>query len=247
MQALSRWIARPDVPNPLPGEDRSFGSGLFVDLVPSSCWFTNVRSCVDVNDWDRLRRMVYGRVDHRCEICGAAADRERSLWLEAHERWDYDTRHRTQHLKRLVCLCTMCHQSTHFGFAQVKGREAAALQHLMTVNGWDRLVAQHHVDEAFALWRKRSEHDWQLDLSILTNAGIGLMEPPSAPDRRGIAARGIESTEPQRVEPPPAAAPLPSAGWYPDPAGRLPHRWWDGTGWTDHVVNRFGDHFDNPL
>jgi len=41
----------------LPGEDRSFGSGLFVDLVPSSCWFTNVRSCVDRRDWERLRRM----------------------------------------------------------------------------------------------------------------------------------------------------------------------------------------------
>ena len=46
MTALDRWQALPDVPGLLPGEDRSFGSGLFVDLVPSSCWFTNVRSCV---------------------------------------------------------------------------------------------------------------------------------------------------------------------------------------------------------
>jgi hypothetical protein len=36
MTGLERWVALPDVPNPLPGEDRSFGSGLFVDLVPSS-------------------------------------------------------------------------------------------------------------------------------------------------------------------------------------------------------------------
>jgi hypothetical protein len=33
MEALDRWQARPDVPNLLPGEDRDFGSGLFVDLV----------------------------------------------------------------------------------------------------------------------------------------------------------------------------------------------------------------------
>ena len=46
MTALERWQAVPDVPDLLPGEDRSFGSGLFVDLVPGSCWFTNVRSCV---------------------------------------------------------------------------------------------------------------------------------------------------------------------------------------------------------
>ena len=32
--ALARWTARPDVPEVIPGEDRSFGSGLFVDLVP---------------------------------------------------------------------------------------------------------------------------------------------------------------------------------------------------------------------
>lgn len=41
---LARWVALPDIPDLLPGEDRSLGSGLFVDLVPSSCWFTNVRT-----------------------------------------------------------------------------------------------------------------------------------------------------------------------------------------------------------
>ena len=33
MTALDRWQARPDVPDLLPGEDRNFGSGLFVDRV----------------------------------------------------------------------------------------------------------------------------------------------------------------------------------------------------------------------
>ncbi|MGQ0480973.1 MAG: DUF5710 domain-containing protein [Pseudonocardia sp.] len=31
---LDRWAAAPDVPDLLPAEDRDFGSGLFVDLVP---------------------------------------------------------------------------------------------------------------------------------------------------------------------------------------------------------------------
>lgn len=61
MTALDRWQARPDVPDLLPGEDRNFGSGLFVDLVPSSCWFSNARSCVDQRDWERLRRMITNR------------------------------------------------------------------------------------------------------------------------------------------------------------------------------------------
>jgi Domain of unknown function (DUF5710) len=49
---LARWAALPDIPDHLPGEDRSLGSGLVVDLVPSSCWFTNVRSCVIPRDWE---------------------------------------------------------------------------------------------------------------------------------------------------------------------------------------------------
>jgi hypothetical protein len=40
---LQRWAALPEAPDLLPGEDRNFGTGLFVDLVPSTCWFTNVR------------------------------------------------------------------------------------------------------------------------------------------------------------------------------------------------------------
>ena len=34
---LARWTALPEIPELLPGEDRQFGSGLFVDLVPASC------------------------------------------------------------------------------------------------------------------------------------------------------------------------------------------------------------------
>src|SRR5699024_3798561 len=51
MSELSRWEPLPPLADPLPGEDRSFGTGLYVDLVPSSCWFTNVRYCVSAKDW----------------------------------------------------------------------------------------------------------------------------------------------------------------------------------------------------
>jgi len=61
IRELDPWLALPELPPLLPGEDRTFGSGLFVDLIPKSCWFTNVRSCVDTRHWDRLRRMVYDR------------------------------------------------------------------------------------------------------------------------------------------------------------------------------------------
>jgi hypothetical protein len=77
-----------------------------VDLIPDSCWFTNVRSCVNQRDWDRLRRMVYRRAKDRCEVCGAGRDPDVDKWLEAHERWEYDEATRTQRLRRIVCLCS---------------------------------------------------------------------------------------------------------------------------------------------
>ena len=133
---LERWTALPDVPDLLPGEDRSFGAGLFVDLVPSSCWFTNVRSCVTERDWERLRRMITTRAGRRCETCGQSEDRAAGRWLEAHERWAYDDAARVQSLRRLICLCTDCHAVTHFGLATVQGRDAQAMRHLRAVTGF---------------------------------------------------------------------------------------------------------------
>jgi hypothetical protein len=65
--ALEPWRALPEVPDLLPGEDRGFGGGLFVDLVPKSCWFTNARSCIAEVDWERVRRMAFRRTTRRCE------------------------------------------------------------------------------------------------------------------------------------------------------------------------------------
>ncbi len=191
MTALNGWHALPDIPDLLPGEDRTFGSGLFVDLVPSSCWFTNVRSCVSPRDWERLRRMIITRAGQRCEACGRGPDRETGRWLEAHERWSYDGSENVQALHRLICLCTDCHTVTHFGLARINGKDAEARKHLITVEGLSEKEAHEHVTTAFALWRERSLVEWELDLSILTDAGITIVQPPSAHERDNVAGRTL--------------------------------------------------------
>lgn len=192
-----RWLALPEV---LPHEDRRFGSGLFVDLVPSSCWFTNVRSCVDERDWFRLRKMVYRRAGNQCETCAAGSDPTQQLWLEAHERWEYDTTARVQRLRRIMCLCTRCHEVTHFGLAALRGRGKQALEHLMTVRGWSRQTATRHVDDAFALWASRSAVDWSLDVSVLADAGIRVLQPPASAVRRQFATTTLAAEIGQRLE-----------------------------------------------
>lgn len=180
--ACNRWPIR-DLKLPLifPGEDREWGSSrLFVDLVPSSCWFTNVRSAVKAADWDILRKHIYARAGNRCEICGAEGR------LEAHERWFYDEKRGVQVLKRLIALCPNCHLATHFGLAQLKGLEEQAFAHLQRVNKWTRAEAEKHVEEAFQVWEERSKRVWALDLSMLELAGFQV-QAPDAHERKNIA------------------------------------------------------------
>jgi len=178
---LAGWAAQADVPDLLPGEDRTFGSGLFVDMVPRSCWFTNVRTCVEQRDWERLRRMITGRAEHRCEICGRGEDRETQRRLEAHERWSYDETTGVQTLRRLVCLCSDCHLATHMGYANVTGRSDEAIAHLREVTGMTHTEAMAHIDAAGQLWTARSARTWALDLSMLTDAGVTLAQPDNPP------------------------------------------------------------------
>lgn len=189
--ALAQWVARPDIPDLLPGENREFGSGLFVDMVPSSCWFTNVRTCVSPQDWERLRRMITQRAGHVCEICGAGEDREQQRWLEAHERWAYDDATGVQTLRRLICLCSSCHLSTHMGYANVTGHDGRALAHLRHVSGMTQSEAREHVDTAGELWEQRSRRTWALDLSMLTDADVTLVRPDDPTERRAAATQLI--------------------------------------------------------
>lgn len=188
---LRRWAPLPEVPDLLPGEDRSFGSGLFVDMIPRTCWFTNVRTCVSERDWERLRRMIVRRAGHRCEACGTGEDRDARRWLEAHERWSYDDRTDTQTLRRLICLCSPCHLVTHLGYANVTGRADEALTHLREVTGMSDQQVNRHVKDAGRLWTERSARHWRLDLRMLTDAGVTLRRPEGPGERARSADRAL--------------------------------------------------------
>src|SRR5258708_34147673 len=112
MPALARWA---ELSQTLPSEDRGFGAGLVVDLIPSTSWFTNVRAAVSPGDWERLRRMVYRRAGDCCEACGSHPDHPAGLYMEAHGRFAYDTRPGVQGLRRLICLGPRCPGTTRAG------------------------------------------------------------------------------------------------------------------------------------
>jgi Domain of unknown function (DUF5710) len=171
---LERWA---ELPEDLPGEDRTFGAGLFVDLIPSTSWFANVRSAVSPTDWYRIRTMVYSRAGNRCETCGRAADPEAGLRLEAHERFKYAGN--VQRLRRLLCLCSACHATTHMGLAGIRGEGEPALGHLMAVTGMTRAQAGEHVREAFRVWEKRSRIQWVVDVRMIECENVEMTARPT--------------------------------------------------------------------
>lgn len=140
---------------------------LVVDLVPASCWASNVRTVMSPSDWDHCKWFVRRRSGDRCEVCGGRGPK----WpVECHEIWTYING--VQRLEGLVALCPDCHEVKHFGRAERMGRAQDALCHLMNVNRWSEDQAVAYLESAFALWRERSEVSWDLDLSWLEELGI---------------------------------------------------------------------------
>jgi hypothetical protein len=137
---------------------------LTVELVPSTCWYTNVRSNVSKTVWDRLRRRVAADAGHRCAVCGG---RGRRWPVECHEVWAYDDDAKVQRLERLVALCPACHEAKHAGLASKRGRLDAVIEHLAAVNGWTADDAGLYLEGAFETWAARSRHEWTLDISVL--------------------------------------------------------------------------------
>ena len=139
---------------------------LTIELVPSSSWYTNVRSHLPPEEWDLIRRAVYRRAKYRCEICGG---RGAPHPVECHEVWSYDDARKVQRLERMIALCPACHRVKHIGLASIRGRYDEAIRHLAQVNDWPLDHANRYADAAFGVWMERSQSEWTVDLGSLTS------------------------------------------------------------------------------
>jgi transposase-like protein len=142
---------------------------LTIELVPQTCWYSNVRSHVSKEDWDKLRQRTYSLANNRCEVCGGIGPQHP---VECHEVWHYDDEQHIQKLVRLIALCPSCHEVKHMGYANTQGRGQIAQRHLAKVNGWTPEQTKVYVKECFQLWEQRSQHEWRLDISYLEQLGI---------------------------------------------------------------------------
>lgn len=137
---------------------------LSIELVPKTCWFTNVRSNVSKAEWDTLRKACYKKAGYRCEICGGVGENHP---VECHEIWEYNDEEYTQTLKGLIALCPNCHKVKHPGLAGMNGDGDIVIKQLMKVNGWKKETAFEYLDACFEIWERRSRKEWKLDISYL--------------------------------------------------------------------------------
>ena len=142
---------------------------LTCELVPRTCFYSNVRSVLPTSVWDKLRKESYAKAKFKCEICkGSGLDQGYKHALECHEIWDYDDLNHVQTLTGLISLCPTCHQVKHIGRSIAIGKQDVCFQQLAKVNKWTQKEIEEHISSSFQLHKERSKYQWSLDLSLLT-------------------------------------------------------------------------------
>ncbi len=133
------------------------------ELVPDSCWYSNLRSILSAKQWDFLKKDAKERSEGKCAICGRKTNR-----LEAHERWEYDEENCVQILSDIVAVCHDCHGVIHIGRTQLMGNIERAENHFMKVNGCSYAEYISSLGKANEKHRRLNQiSEWKLDLSWL--------------------------------------------------------------------------------
>ncbi|NCO97290.1 MAG: HNH endonuclease [Candidatus Aenigmarchaeota archaeon CG_4_10_14_0_8_um_filter_37_24] len=139
---------------------------LYVELVPKTCWYENLRKVLPKKEWDKIRKDAYSKAGHKCEICGVSGR------LNCHEIWEYDDENNIQSLKGFQALCDDCHMIKHIGFVNIQISKGVWLEtklvdlakHFIRVNNVGSDEFKKHVDNAFDVWEKRSRKKWKTNL-----------------------------------------------------------------------------------
>lgn len=142
---------------------------LNIELVPQTCWFSNVRSILTKKQWDIVKSQVANAAYDMCQICGGIGPKHP---VECHEIWTYDDAKQIQKLTGMIALCPDCHRVKHIGLAQIRGKGEQAIKHFMKVNKLSQKQTEKAIQEAFNIWAKRSDMEWTLDISHLKEYGI---------------------------------------------------------------------------
>jgi len=153
---------------------RKFASlKLTIDLVPRSCWWSNVRTHLTRTQWDKIRTQICRLADNKCEICGGTGT---SHLVECHEIWEYDQQEKVQTLKKIIAVCPSCHQTKHIGRTRNFNIELwdQAYKRFQNINELTDSETELFHDYFWQQWEERSGMEWQFDITLLNQYNIDL-------------------------------------------------------------------------
>lgn len=142
---------------------------LTVELVPQTCWGSNLRSILSGPEWVRCKDYAKALSGGRCIVCGGVGKRHP---VECHEAWEYDDQRHVQTLTGLLALCPDCHKCKHAGLAESRGELPLVVAHLQRVNGWNATQVKLYLEHVFEVWAQRSTRTWDLDTTWLRTIGL---------------------------------------------------------------------------
>jgi len=131
-----------------------------LELVPKTCWGTNLRSLLTTTEWRQISKYVRDKSKNLCQYCGTCSKK-----THAHEVWSYDDITCIQALEDIHCVCEKCHLVKHFGYAKVQKRDKEAIEQLKLLNNCTDEEAMAHIADCFELWADRSSKSWKLNVS----------------------------------------------------------------------------------
>ena len=136
---------------------------LTVELVPKTVWRDSLAKLLPRNIWNNIRNDIIDKNGKKCQICG-----ETEGIMSLHEIWNYDDVNHVQKLDGFILLCSMCHHVKHIGLAGILARQGKlnyneVIKHFCKVNYCSVKEFVEHVDNAFRIWRERSQHSWRQD------------------------------------------------------------------------------------
>ena len=154
---------------------------LEIDLVPSTAWYSNLKTKIPVKEWDKIRKRCYADVNYKCQICGSDGKNQIFVTrgsikgtLNCHEIWEYDDNKHIQKLEGFLALCNDCHMIKHIGFASIQDSKGLLdmdklIGHFMKVNGVSRKTFDKHHEESLKVMGERSQHEWKTNFAQWSN------------------------------------------------------------------------------
>lgn len=143
-----------------------------LELVPSTCFYQNLRNELKIREWNKLKKYFFNLHNNRCVICNNIGKKHN---VELHEVWDYDEDEinniRIQKLIGFQSLCPSCHKVKHLGCTSLY---CSNLNYY--INWFDKINNINNINKSkviiehfFIEHNERSKHDWGFDITLLTS------------------------------------------------------------------------------